>query len=84
MRGWRQHRGLTQREAARSAGISQSAWCQYESGERVPNDAAVIERLIKATGEKPRFALSLSMIVAAQKRLGRGKQRDEGATGTDD
>lgn len=44
---WRRDRGLTQGEAAREAGLDQSAWSLLERGRRVPSiyQATALERV---------------------------------------
>lgn len=64
LRRWREHRRLTQRQAAREAGISQSAWCLYETGQRVPYDSITIQALLRVTRHDARFALTLAMFVS--------------------
>lgn len=76
LQGWREHCGLSQREAATRAGVSQSFWSQCEAGERVPSDAIAIEKLVRLTKSEPRFALSLEMFareLAARRRKRRAK-----------
>ncbi len=60
LRGWRKDRGLSQREAAELAGISQPAWCQYEAG-KVPIDIRVITCLVRVTRDHPRYSLDFAM-----------------------
>ncbi len=43
---WRLAEGLSQREAAERADISQSAWCEYESGE---GSAPKVDQAIRIT-----------------------------------
>lgn len=48
MRAWREHLGLTQRQVAARAGITQAAYAQMETGER-PR-LATIKKIAKAMG----------------------------------
>lgn len=45
----REKKGLTQREVARAIGVSQPAYCQFESGYKIPS-LAVAKSISNALG----------------------------------
>lgn len=47
MKKWREDEEITQAEAAKRAGVTQSAWCEWEGGQKIPQIHKVeeLERL---------------------------------------
>lgn len=80
---WRRKRGLSQRQAAELAGVTQPAWCNYERDQVVPRDLALVQRLVSLTSG----SVTLDLVAQAQtadraRRLEDNKRRRTARTGT--